>query len=61
VENIIWEFDFPEQKAVAACYPAGYHQFDKQNRPVYIERVGKIDVEKLWGLTTEERMLKYYI
>jgi hypothetical protein len=61
VDDIIWEYDFTEKKEVAAVYPSGYHQFDKIGRPVYIERVGKIDTEKLWKITSEERMIKNYI
>lgn len=38
----------------------GYHGTDKQGRPVYIERIGNLDVPKIFTITTEERMIKYY-
>jgi hypothetical protein len=41
-------------------YPHGYHKTDKLGRSIYIERVGKLDLEKLYKITTDERLLKYY-
>jgi len=29
-------------------------------RPLYIERIGTLDVNKLWTITTEERMMKEF-
>lgn len=29
-------------------------------RPIYIEQLGNLDVGKLWGITTEERMYTNY-
>ena len=61
VNSIIWDYEFTEKQQVCEVYPMGYHQNDKLGRPVYIERVGVIDVTRLWELTTEERMIKNYI
>ncbi len=38
-----------------------YHRQDKLGRPIYIERVGHLKIKKLWKVTTEDRMLRYYI
>lgn len=42
-------------------YPHGYHGTDKLGRPVYIERIGKLDINKLFTITTEERIIRHYI
>jgi hypothetical protein len=41
-------------------YPHGYHKVDKQGRPIYIERVGSINIDEVYKFTNEERLLKYY-
>ena len=41
-------------------YPHGYHKVDKKFRPIYIERVGFLNVDKIFGYTTPDRLLKYY-
>ncbi|WVQ82256.1 hypothetical protein IAT38_004384 [Cryptococcus sp. DSM 104549] len=51
-------FDYPEQSEVVKYYPQFYHKTDKEGRPVYIEQLGKLDIAKLYALTTQERQLK---
>lgn len=42
-------------------YPHGYHKIDKKGRPIYIERQGMLNVDKVFEITTEERLVKHYI
>ena len=46
---------------IKKVYPHGYHHTDKLGRPVYIELYDKTDVDGLFKITTEEKMVKYYI
>jgi hypothetical protein len=46
---------------VRKYYPHGYHKTDKNGRPIYIEKIGKINVVELFKVTTPERMLTYMI
>jgi hypothetical protein len=59
--DMVYSFEFPEIKELKKLYPHGYHNTDKQGRPVYIEAYGGIDVDKIFKATTEERWLRYYI
>jgi hypothetical protein len=60
VDTVLEDFVFTEYEKVKEIYPTGYHGVDKQGRPVYIERLGTLDVPKIFTVTTEARMLKYY-
>jgi hypothetical protein len=51
-----WKFE--EADKVAEIYPQFYHKTDKKGRPLYIERLGNLDVPKLFTVTTEERMMR---
>ncbi|KHN34945.1 Sec14 cytosolic factor [Glycine soja] len=55
------EFNFTEYDEVKKCYPHGYHGVDRYGRPVYIERIGMVDLNKLGQVTTFERFIKHHV
>ncbi|KAI0069285.1 hypothetical protein BV25DRAFT_121111 [Artomyces pyxidatus] len=58
VDDIMANFDFKEKAEVDKYYPQYYHKTDKDGRPVYIERLGKLDIKALYAATTPERQLQ---
>ncbi|KAF9162999.1 cytosolic factor, phosphatidylinositol/phosphatidylcholine transfer protein [Actinomortierella ambigua] len=61
VDELIDGFKFDEEEAVRKCYPRYYHNIDKAGRPIYIERIGMIDIKTLFKVTDEERMTKQHV
>ena len=58
VDELYENFSFPEKEAVNELYPKFYHKTDKDGRPVYIEQLGKLDLNKLFNVTTPERLIQ---
>ncbi|KAI8455099.1 CRAL-TRIO domain-containing protein [Phakopsora pachyrhizi] len=58
VDELYETFQYPEKKDVDAIYPQFYHKVDKDGRPLYIEQLGKLDLTKLYKVTTPERQLQ---
>lgn len=54
-------FSFPEVNDVKLYYPHGFHKTDKLGRPIYIERIGALNLTRLWEVTNFERMELYFV
>lgn len=64
-------YPYDEIYEVKQLYPHSYHKTDKlvntfhkpvnQGRPIYIEKLGDIKIKELFKITSEERMMRYYI
>ncbi|XP_058085840.1 phosphatidylinositol/phosphatidylcholine transfer protein SFH11-like isoform X2 [Magnolia sinica] len=61
IDTIDKDFIFDEYADVKKFYPHGFHEVDRYGRPLYIERLGLLDLNSLLTVTTIERFLKYHI
>ncbi|BGP19021.1 hypothetical protein JCM10213_009269 [Rhodosporidiobolus nylandii] len=58
VDELYETFEYKEKAAVDKLYPRFYHKTDKDGRPVYIEQLGKLDLNELYKVTTPERQMQ---
>ncbi|KAK2969442.1 hypothetical protein RJ640_012842 [Escallonia rubra] len=61
VDAIAKEFKFEEYEEVKRCYPHGFHGVDRYGRPLYIERIGMVNLDALLQVTSMDRFLKYHV
>ena len=61
VDELLGSYELENLIQIKRLYPHGYHRTDKEGRPIYIELYDKTDVKALFQITTEEKMVKYYI
>ncbi|KAG6874021.1 hypothetical protein C0995_007978 [Termitomyces sp. Mi166 len=61
VDDILETFDFKEKVEVDKWYPQYYHKTDKDGRPIYIEVLGKLDIDELYKVTTQDRQIQRLI
>ena len=61
VDELLGSYELENLIQIKRLYPHGYHRTDKIGRPIYIELYDKTDVKGLFKVTTEEKMINYYI
>ena len=59
VDTILEDFQYPELQDVKKYFDFCCHGIDKKGRPIYIEKMGAMDLTKLMQVTTAERLIQY--
>lgn len=54
------EESFPELPDIKRHYPHGFHGQDREGRPIYIERLGRLSLPELLATTSAERVAQYF-
>ena len=60
LDNIIYGYEFKYNDVLAPIYPRGYCGVDKVGRPIYIERSGLIQAQKVQDALPEEELMRGY-
>ncbi|ROT35816.1 hypothetical protein SODALDRAFT_328210 [Sodiomyces alkalinus F11] len=57
LDALVPTWDYVEKDKMAQYYPQYYHKTDKDGRPIYVEKLGAINLTEMRKITTDERML----
>ena len=60
IDNILATVKFDKGEALKDHYPRGYCGIDKLGRPVYVERHGLINIDKVYEIVSDEELLEGY-
>lgn len=61
VDSIYRHFEFKERDAFREAYPQGYHGVDREGRPIFINKPGRLDLKRVLQVTTPDRVLRSHI
>lgn len=57
IDTILSTYVFEKRPQVSEHYPNGYCGIDKMGRPIYIERNGMVNVNKVWEVIEEPELV----
>lgn len=61
VDSILQDFHPGDTNLLKDYLPSGWHSIDKKGRPVWLERAGTLDFDKIFDTKTYEWLVKYLI
>lgn len=59
IDQLFSSFSFAELEEARKYFSHAYHGLDKIGRPIYIERMGTIDTDKLFKIITLQKLEQY--
>ena len=59
--EIIENFYYQDLEDVLKVFPHGFHKVDKKGHPIYYLLINKLNVDKLFEVTTQDKLIKYFI